>query len=105
LFLDFGWFGTIFYVGGLIFLCISLFFEEVKKFDSFISVSRAIVVSVLIRMPLNDVLGGISGLVLWAFIGLGIAGIRFNNAPSRQLTMNNGRWTMIEPEKQQNYEY
>jgi len=91
LFLDFGWFGTIFYIGGLILSCISLFFEKYHRFDSFIPVSRAIVVSVLIRMPLNNILEGISGLVLWSFIGLGIAGIRFNNAQSRQLTMNNGR--------------
>ncbi len=72
-----GWFGTIFYVGGLLLLVIRLFQSAEGDFDPFTSASRAIVMSALIRIPVNAPIVGVSGVVLWGFLGMGLVANKY----------------------------
>ena len=74
--LELGWLGTLFYLGGMLLLVLRLFQSSVAS-DPFIGTARAIVVSALIRFPLNIPMLGISGLLLWTFIGIGVAGLKY----------------------------
>jgi len=75
--LDLGWFGTFFYVGGLSLLLVK-FYGGPQVSDPFVSTTRAIVLTTLIRLPVNASALGISGLLMWGFLGLGLAGLRYN---------------------------
>ncbi len=77
LLLDLGWLGTLFYLAGLlmlVFICIQSC--EISS-DPFIIGTRAGIISVLVRIPLNYSLLEISGLVLWAFLGITLAAKKY----------------------------
>ncbi|MBW4647422.1 MAG: O-antigen ligase family protein [Kastovskya adunca ATA6-11-RM4] len=77
MFFQIGWFGVIFYMGGMILLVLRLFQGSEGSFDLFAAAARAIVVSCLVRLPVNGVIGGGSGVLLWGFIGIGIAANKY----------------------------
>jgi hypothetical protein len=77
LLLNLGWFGTIFYMGGLLLLVAKLFQSSTGNFDPFTSATRAIVVSALVRIPVNAPIAGVSGVVLWGFLGLGLVANKY----------------------------
>jgi hypothetical protein len=82
--LNLGLLGTLFYLTGLFLFLFSLFHKSESQFDPFIATSRAIVVSVLIRIPLNTALSGVSGLVLWGFIGLSLGAQKYHHTYSKK---------------------
>jgi hypothetical protein len=71
--LNYGWIGIFPYIGGIILLVFRLFKAREEKQDYFIGTARGIVLSCLVRLPVNGVLTEMSGMVLWGFIGMGIA--------------------------------
>jgi hypothetical protein len=77
LLIQFGWFGTIFYVAGLAMLVSSLFQNFRGSSTPFIGAARAIAISCLIRLPVNVPIIEISGMILWGFLGMGMAARKF----------------------------
>jgi hypothetical protein len=75
---ELGWIGTIGYVGGILLLALKLFQTQLARSDPFIGSANAIVISALVRFPVNVPMLGASGLLLWTFLGIGLAGIKFH---------------------------
>lgn len=75
--LHLGWFGTIPYMVGMLLLIFGLFQSSEGSFDPFTTASRAIVMSILVRTPVNNAVIGPSGVVLWAFLGMGMAAKKY----------------------------
>jgi len=75
--LNLGWFGTIPYIGGMLLLTFKLFQSSEGKSDPFVGAVRAIILSCLVRFPVNGVTGEASGMVLWGFLGIGMAAVRY----------------------------
>ncbi|XGV98178.1 MAG: O-antigen ligase domain-containing protein [Leptolyngbya sp. BL-A-14] len=73
-----GWLGTLPYMGSILILIWKLFQNSPGTRDPFVGVARAIVITVVIRMPLNGSNTGASGLLLWTFLALGLAAIRYH---------------------------
>ena len=73
LLLTLGWMGAIPYIGGLLLIFYSLFQSSKSKSDPFASASRAIVVGFLPMLAGSNVIVGISGMVFWGFLGIGMA--------------------------------
>jgi len=73
LLLTLGWMGAIPYIGGLLLIFYSLFQGSKPKSDPFASAARAIVVGFLPMLAGSNVIVGISGMVFWGFLGLGMA--------------------------------
>jgi hypothetical protein len=74
-----GWVGAVPYTLGLLLACFSLFNIKNKNDDSFIIVCQSIVISALIRLPVNGANTGVGGVMLWTFIALGIAADKYNH--------------------------
>jgi len=77
---DLGWFGTLPYIAGLITLLIKVFQKSGLAFDPFISTARAVAVSVLVRLPVNGSLFGVSGVLIWSFLALALAAKQYHRA-------------------------
>jgi len=73
-----GWPGTIFYVGGLLFLLINLFLQSEGGSDSFASAARGICLSIFVMLIFSSLMLGITGIVFWGFLGIGNAANRYN---------------------------
>ena len=73
-----GWLGTLPYLGSILILVWKLFQPSPGARDPFVGVARAIVITVIVRMPLNGSNTGASGLLLWTFLALGLAAIRYH---------------------------
>lgn len=72
-----GWLGTIPYIGGMFLLVFGVFQGSEGSFDVFTSAARAIVMSALVRLPVNNSIIGSSGIVLWGFLALGMAAQKY----------------------------
>jgi hypothetical protein len=73
-----GWPGTICYVGGMLLLISRLFQSSEGDSDFFLGTARAIVMSCLVRIPVNgSAIAGVGGFLLWGFLGLGIASRKY----------------------------
>lgn len=68
-----GWIGTSFYVGGLFLLLMKIFTSKYANRDPFINVARAVVMTALVRIPLNVPLLEASGILFWTFLSLALA--------------------------------
>jgi hypothetical protein len=55
-----------------------LFQGSESRFDLFAAAARAIVVSTLVRLPVNSVMLDTSGTVLWGFLGIGMAAHQYH---------------------------
>ena len=88
-----GWVGTVPYLGGMLLIVMQLFLSPAGRIDPFIAVSRAIVVSCLVRLPANGIVFGPSCVLLWGFLGIGLAAIKYHHHQaqlnSTQLSLNN----------------
>lgn len=73
LLLTLGWMGAIPYISGLLLIFYTLFQGSKPKSDPFASAARAIVVGFLPMLAGSNVIVGISGMVFWGFLGLGMA--------------------------------
>jgi hypothetical protein len=74
---DLGWLGSLFYLGGLLLLLMTCFQGVEVRFDPFLATARAAIISVLVRIPLNSSLLGISGLLLWGLIGISLGAQKY----------------------------
>jgi hypothetical protein len=76
LLLNLGWIGSIGYLSGMLTLIIKLFKENDSNL--FFHIARAMVVSCLIRLPVNgSSIVGIGGLIIWSFLGLSLAAQKY----------------------------
>ena len=73
-----GWPGGLLYAGGLVWL-LSYALRRVKWPDLFAAASRGIVVAVLAQLVFANLATGVSGMVLWYFLGLAIAARLFHD--------------------------
>ncbi len=71
---DLGWIGSIPYISGLCLLVRQVFTQKTTSDDLFIPTCKAVVLTALIRLPVNGSLLGLSGVLLWGFLGIAIAG-------------------------------
>jgi hypothetical protein len=76
-FFTLGWFGAVPYLGGLILMIYQTLQYTESRFDSFISVSRAIGVSVFCQLIIGSGMLGVSGIILWGFLGMAMAGHKY----------------------------
>lgn len=82
LLLTFGWMGAIPYISGLILSFYTLFASKSNS-DPFASAARAIVVGFVPMLAGSNVIAGISGMVFWGFLGIGMAAIKYNKHQRR----------------------
>lgn len=73
-----GWFGTIFYMGGMLLLLFELFQASEMSFDSFACTARAIAFGVFVQLIFGSVMLEGPGVVLWGFLSTGIAARKYH---------------------------
>ena len=73
-----GWFGTVFYMAGMLPLTIGLFRDCQDRSDTFFFASRAVVLSNIIQLPFGSVTGGILGMMLWGFLGISLSAQKYH---------------------------
>jgi hypothetical protein len=78
LLLTLGWMGSIPYISGILLSFYTLFQASKSKADPFASAARAIVVGFLPMVAGSNVIAGISGMIFWGFMGVGMAAIKYN---------------------------
>lgn len=69
-FFSLGWIGTLPYSMGLLTLIYKAFQVVAARFDPFVSASRAIAMGVAIQVISGSAMTGVSGVVLWTFLGM-----------------------------------
>jgi hypothetical protein len=72
-----GWFGTLPYIAGILLMLYQLYQTKESRSDPLSSASRAIVVGVLAQVGFNFIFAGDAGMVLWGFLGTGMAANRY----------------------------
>jgi hypothetical protein len=72
-----GWLGTLLYVSGLVYGLLILFGENEFRSDLFANTARAICLSMGAMLIFSSQMVGLSGIVFWGFIGIGIAANRY----------------------------
>jgi hypothetical protein len=77
LFLSLGWFGGIPYLAGMGLIFFRLFQGTESRFDVFAGASRAIALGAFSQIGLNVATAGAIGMVLWSFLGIGMAANQF----------------------------
>ncbi|GAB4133477.1 MAG: hypothetical protein Fur0046_04290 [Cyanobacteria bacterium J069] len=78
IFFTLGWAGALPYLGGLIFLLISLFKDAAARADPFASAARGIALAVFFQFIFSSVMLGLSGMILWGFMGIALAASRYH---------------------------
>ncbi|MEH2300455.1 MAG: O-antigen ligase domain-containing protein [Nostoc sp.] len=81
MFFTLGWFGAIFYMGGLILLIISVSSYGEGRFDSFISAARAIGISSATQLVIGSGMLSVAGMILWGFLAMAMAGHKYYSNP------------------------
>jgi hypothetical protein len=78
--LDLGWIGAIPYTGSLL-LCGVTLFKNLRKYpnDLFLRTSFAVLVKSIAFFLATRVTAGIHGVIIWSFIGIGLAGQQYWN--------------------------
>lgn len=74
---DLGWLGTLFYLGGILLLVLTIFQGDRQHSDPFLNAVRAVIISALIRFPVNIPMHGVNGVLLWGFLGIGLAASKY----------------------------
>jgi len=72
-----GWFGGIFYLGGILMLIWRLFEDARFNLDPFISICRAVSFCSLVGLIFGRQQIGAPGVILWGFLGLGMAACKY----------------------------
>ncbi len=73
-----GWMGTLPYLGSIVLMTFTLFGSKESLRDPFLGTTRAILVSILARILVNNIVFGVSSVVLWGFFGIGMAAIKYH---------------------------
>jgi hypothetical protein len=84
-----GWLGTIPYLLGLIFIVYTLFHSSTSRIDPMVDTSQAIVMSCIVRAPLNSITLEASGMIMWAFLGIGMAALMYHKDQQRIIHLVN----------------
>ena len=72
-----GWVGTLPYLAGIVLILYQLFQTTESRNDPFSSASRAIVIGALAQVWLNNIFGGDVAMILWGFLGMGMAASKY----------------------------
>jgi hypothetical protein len=83
-FFTLGWFGGMFYLGGLLIILYELFLP-LKVDDAFVTVARSISVGCLATLPYGSGMLASDGMVLWGFIGISMAARKYYQNLSKTL--------------------
>ncbi len=76
--INLGWFGSICYFAGMLPFILKLFQYSKGNSNLFTATARAVVISCLIRIPVNGTsIGGVGGLLLWSFLALNVASYKY----------------------------
>jgi hypothetical protein len=78
IFFTLGWAGALPYLGGVIFLLVSLFKDSAARSDPFASTARGISLAVFFQFIFSSVMLGLSGMILWGFMGIALAASRYH---------------------------
>jgi hypothetical protein len=73
-----GWMGTVPYLTGMFLIFFKLFQGSEAQIDTFVSAARAIAFGIFAQMGLNVAMIGVVGMVLWGFLGIGLAASRYH---------------------------
>jgi hypothetical protein len=85
-FFTLGWFGGIFYFGGMILLLSRLLGNFKKSSDVFFRAAYSIVLGMIVQVPLGSVIRGLPGVILWGFLGIGLAAQKYHRYQVLQLS-------------------
>ena len=77
-FFTLGWFGAVFYLGGMLLLVYQVFQFTEARFDSFMAASRGIGIAMISTLAGNSGMLGVAGMVLWGFLALALAGHNYH---------------------------
>ena len=80
---NFGWFGLAAYLGGFLLMLSKLLQIPDARSDIFIGACRMVVLCVLVQAGLNSVFDSSSGIVMWGFLSIGLAGHKYYLAQKR----------------------
>jgi hypothetical protein len=79
-----GWPGTLLYVIGLSQVISGVFKRSPDSTSPTMSSIRAVMMTALIRLPVNASLFGVSGALLWEFAGMGLAAQKYYSAQKQE---------------------
>jgi hypothetical protein len=85
IFVSMGWIGAIPYFGGLLLLVTKQLQCLTQRLDPFIGAANAISLVMFIALPIGNPLIEISGVILWSFQGLALAGQKYYQHQSRKM--------------------
>ena len=74
---DIGWLGVIFYFGGILSILLLISQEKGLFLDPFVSVARAVAISVLVQLPLGRSHVEAQGMILWGFLSMAMAARKY----------------------------
>ena len=77
-----GWIGSTFYVSGLLLLLLRLVGSTQIRGDSFASTARAITIAMFSQVLFGSSMLGLPGMILWGFMGIGLAAQKFYDRPT-----------------------
>jgi hypothetical protein len=77
-FFTLGWFGAVFYLGGMLLLVYQVFQFTESRFDSFMAASRGIGIAMISTLAGNSGMLGVPGMVLWGFLAMALAGHNYH---------------------------
>jgi hypothetical protein len=78
LLINLGWLGTLFYASGFLVLLLKLILDSKLRTDAFASTARAITIGMVAQIGLGSVVSGLPGVILWGFMGAGLAAQRYH---------------------------
>ncbi|MGB3759722.1 MAG: O-antigen ligase family protein [Rivularia sp. (in: cyanobacteria)] len=77
-FFTLGWFGAVFYLGGMLLLVYQVFQFTESRFDSFMAASRGIGIAMISTLAGNSGMLEVAGMVLWGFLAMALAGHNYH---------------------------
>ncbi|OCQ93115.1 glucose-6-phosphate isomerase [Nostoc sp. MBR 210] len=77
MFFTLGWFGAVFYLGGLILILVSVIQYSEARFDSFVSAARAIGISSCAQLVIGSGMLSVSGMILWGFLAMAMSAHKY----------------------------
>ncbi len=80
LILTLGWLGGSLYAGGVFLILVRLFRDRSLKDDTFAGASLAISFGLIIQMLFGSIMTGLPGMILWGFMGMGMAFQRYTGS-------------------------
>ncbi|WOD39265.1 hypothetical protein [Nodosilinea sp. E11] len=75
---QFGWFGTIPYIGGILLILVKSFSIKQLRSDAFGSAARAVALGIFAQLAFNQIFTNVFGFVLWGFLGLSLAAVNYH---------------------------